>query len=69
MNTDHEPDATDDSILIVEPSMSQRALLCSYLTQLGYCALEAESGEDAQLQIEERMPEAVLIASELPGIG
>ncbi len=55
-------------ILVVDDERSQRELLGSFLTQLGYETVEAASGEAALDQIRQQSPDMVLLDVRLPGI-
>lgn len=63
--------ATGQTILVVEDEAAIRSNVCECLQQLGYCALEADSGE-AALQVCERNDDEIdLVMTDLnmPGIG
>jgi CheY-like chemotaxis protein len=56
------------SILVVDDDDDFRAALCEVLQQAGYPVVEAGSGEEALLRLEEETPGLVLLDLKMPGI-
>src|SRR5690349_18264404 len=54
-------------LLVVDDDASVRALLREYLEAHGYAVAEAASGAEMRAQIEQDLPDAVLLDIRLPG--
>lgn len=57
------------SVLVVDDTRTNLAVLTSMLEKMGYAALQASSGEEALNKFRQRQPDMVLIDVMMPGIG
>jgi two-component system, chemotaxis family, response regulator PixH len=53
-------------ILVVEDTVSERELICNYLTESGYVVISAGNGQEALQKIKEQIPDVVLTDLVMP---
>lgn len=56
------------TILLVEDSLTETAVLTSYLLQAGLTVVSAKSGEEAQDKLQSEQPDLVILDVILPGL-
>jgi two-component system, chemotaxis family, response regulator PixH len=53
-------------VLVVEDTISERELICSYLTESGYVVTSARNGQEALQKIKDQIPDVVLTDLVMP---
>jgi DNA-binding response OmpR family regulator len=55
------------TVLVVEDSVTEMQVITGYLKQAGLKVVSAQSGEEAQAQLTEQMPDLIVLDVILPG--
>jgi two-component system KDP operon response regulator KdpE len=60
---------TTATILVIDDEPQLRRTMRATLTDIGYCVIEARSGEEALAMVRQETPDLVLLDLNMPGIG